>query len=171
MLARAPLCRWFAAAGLALLLAIPPARAAMDHGRPACDYCRMILSDKRFGGRVQTVRGTWQLYDSIECLAAAVLTDSLPPARIRRVELWRYDAPGVPVLLSGATLVQCPAVESPMGVSLLAFASPAAARNACAPPLRLLGWREALEVVNTRWFEGKLDPASHAVLPGSRRAR
>src|SRR5882762_7485605 len=60
-------------------------RAALDQGRPACDYCRMILTEPGFGGEIAVRSGPRKIYDSVECMAAAVLTDTVPQREIRAI--------------------------------------------------------------------------------------
>ena len=148
-------------------------RAALDAGRPACDYCRMILSEPEFGGEIDTRSGPRKIYDSVECMAAAVLTDSVRQRDIRAIRLVDHDAPHARVQLGRAVFLYCPTIESPMGLSLAAFAARTRAERACSPAAgRLLDWRGVLTLVDSTWFQGRLSVEHHAAVPhASRRAR
>lgn len=132
-------------------------RAGPEPDRPACAYCRMILEDERFGAEITTRSGARRRYDAIECMAAAVLTDSVPQRDIRAIVLVDHDAPHARIALARTVFVHCPEVESPMGLSLLAFPSRTRAARACSPRTgRVLDWRGVLTHVNETWFQGRL---------------
>ncbi len=155
-----------ACAVLALLAATgltgSPAGAAVDAGRPACDYCRMILSEPAFGGEIRLRSGALRIYDSIECMAAAVLTDSVAQRDIRAIAVVDHDAPHTRLPLARAAVLHCPRIESPMGLGLMAFHDRARARRECpAPAGRVLGWPGVLAHVNRIWFLGKLSVDAH----------
>ena len=55
-----------------VFLIVWPARliAGEDRGRPTCDYCRMIITEKEYGGKIKTVKGKALIFDATECMAA-----------------------------------------------------------------------------------------------------
>ena len=177
---RAPTAGRIARCGLGLLswlmlvagLDADTARAALDAGRPACDYCRMIFGEAGFGGEIATRSGQRKIYDSVECMAAAVLTDSVSQGEIRAIWLVDHVAPHARLPLPSAIFLHCPALESPMGLSLAAFATRRSARRACsASSGRLLDWRGVLTQVDRTWFQGELSVERHAAIPHMSRAR
>lgn len=149
---------------VALLALSPhPAGAALDHGRPACDYCRMLVEQPGFGGEVRLRSGAIKRYDAIECMAAAVLTDSLPQRDILAIFVIDHDAPHAKLPVGRATLVHCTSIESPMGQGFVAVRDRARAGATCAAPAgTLLDWRGVLSRVNQAWFLGKLSVEAHA---------
>ena len=145
----------FAGLVLAALLA-GPAEARLDAGRPACDYCRMLITEQAFGVTATLKGGSTRIYDAIECAAAAVLTDSLPARRLRTLTFVDHDAPHRPLPLARTVFLHCPSLESPMGQSLFALASrPRAAATAAAYDHTVLDWRGVLLRVNQAWFQGQ----------------
>ena len=153
------------AAFVALVAAPGRARAAVDQGRPACDYCRMILTDRHFGAEVTLRNGSVKIYDAVECMAAAVLTDSVAQKDIRAVALVDHAEPTARVPLDRTVFLHCPGIESPMGQSLAAFRSGVQAQEACTAGGSVLDWRGVLTQVNTVWFQGKLSVDAHAGVP------
>src|SRR5258708_36469077 len=151
-----PAWRWLrrgTALALAGMLSAAPARAAVDAGRPACDYCGMIFEDPAFGAEVTLRSGERKIYDAVECMAAAVLTDSVSQRDIRAISLVDHDAPQARLPLARATFVHCRALESPMGLSLAAFATRTRAAAACGGgAARVLDWRGVLALVDSTWF-------------------
>ena len=151
----------------AACLTIRPAQAAVDAGRPACDYCRMLLTEPAFGGEIRLRSGAVRSYDSIECMAAAVLTDSVAQRDIRGIAVVDHDAPHARLPLAGAALLHCPRIESPMGLGLSAFHDRVRARRVCpAPAGSLLDWQGVLAHVNRVWFLGKLSVEGHPATGG-----
>jgi hypothetical protein len=123
----------------------------------------MIFTDPAFGGEVRMRSGAVRIYDSIECMAAAVLTDSLPQRDIRAISVVDHDAPHARLPVARATLVHCPGLESPMGLGLLAARDTAHARSACpATGGVVLDWKGVLAHVNHTWFQDKLSVGAHA---------
>ena len=159
------------AAALLAIAALAPtnAPAALDEGRPACDYCRMIFTDPRFGVEVNLKSGARKIYDAVECMAAAVLTDSVAVRDVKSVTLVDHARPGTRVPIERAVFLHCPEQESPMGQSLLAFATKAEADSTC-PPRRgtRLDWRGVLTQVNSTWFQGKLAVEPHVKLASAK---
>lgn len=158
----------FALAFALFAVALPPgnAPAALDAGRPACDYCRMLFEDPRFGAEVTLGSGTKKIYDAIECMAAAVLTDSVAVRDVRTITLVDHARAKSPVPIDRAVFLHCPELTSPMGLSLLAFRSRAEADSSC-PARRgtVLDWRGVLTQVNSRWFQGRLAVEPHVKFP------
>jgi len=147
---------------LATLLHAACAGAALDAGRPACDYCRMIFSEPGFGGEIATRSGHRKIYYTVECMAAALLTDSVRRSDIHAIRLVDHDAPHAHIPLAHTVFLHCPAIQSPMGLSLLAFASHARADSARSHHGgQRLDWRGVLTLVDSTWFQGKLEVEPH----------
>lgn len=144
----------------------PAARAAKP---PGCAYCRMLVADTAWGGTIVTTSGRRLRYDAIECMAAAVLTDSVPLRTIRTIGATDHAPPHRPLDVRRAVFLRSPALRSPMGLDFSAHAGDSAARAA---QLRhfgeLLSWRGVLARVNNLWFQDRLDVERHAGAPGGR---
>lgn len=77
-----------------------------------CHYCRMIISDTRYGAAAVTASGRPVHFDSIECLVAWTASGEAPPRG-----MWVTDAgrPGTLIATSEAVFHRNAAVSSPMG--------------------------------------------------------
>jgi copper chaperone NosL len=88
-------------------------------GVDACDFCRMTVSDTRFGGEIQSKAGKVHVFDAVECLAsfhlAAADRDDVRGAWVSDFESGRL----VPV--DSAIFLRDGRVNSPMGRALVAF--------------------------------------------------
>src|SRR5262249_38760744 len=149
-----------AALGLALaLLAVGPvlttaARGAQDEGRPACDYCRMIITERRFGAKLETRDRKLYIFDSTECLAAYFLRTPVDSSEVRTVWSVRWDRPQSVVDARKAWYLLSDRLPSPMGMNLSAFRTSAAAEAARKThPGELLRWGQVLELVQRKWFQ------------------
>jgi copper chaperone NosL len=121
-----------------------------DTGRP-CDYCRMTISDERFGGQLITRKGKAYAFDAIECLASFYLQQ---PAAAEGSTVWVSDFanPGHWIAATSAAFARSETHQSPMGLNLVSFAADA---DRAALPADVRGatmrWPEVLAVVQREW--------------------
>ena len=123
-------------------------RAIADAGRP-CDYCRMTISDARFGGQIITRKGKTHVFDSIECLASFWLQQ---PSTNAGSTVWvaDYANPGEWVRAEDALFARSEAHQSPMGLNLIGFSagSTDTIPGLTAEPMR---WPQVLALVQREW--------------------
>src|SRR5690606_2316835 len=78
-------------------------------GEDACDNCRMIISDRHFGGELVTGKGKAFKFDDLSCLwqykTRHKLSDDLLTAQL----VIDYNNPGVLMDAAGACFLQSPA--------------------------------------------------------------
>ena len=126
------------------------ANAIVDAGKP-CDYCRMTISDERFGGQLITRKGKAYAFDSIECLASFYVQQ---PATAEMSKVWvaDYANPGEWIPAASAVFARSEAHQSPMGLNLVSF-SPKADSAALPRELRVgaMSWPQVLAVVQREW--------------------
>ena len=140
-----------ARAALAITLAVSLSCArgprALVVGEDSCDYCRMTITDPRYGGQVVTSRGRVLTFDAVECLASYVA--ETPSSEIRSVHVSDYRTRAM-VSAEEAAFVRG-ALNSPMGQGLAAFAAP----DSSLPGLRaefggeVLRWKDVLAGART----------------------
>lgn len=120
---------------MGVLLAASAAAAACGTSGPepitlnvdACEYCRMTISDARFGGEAVTATGRVHKFDSIECLAGFARTAT--PGTVRGLYVIDTQHPGTFVPAELAGYLTGGFLHSPMGRSVVAFATPLAAEE------------------------------------------
>ncbi len=89
-------------------------------GEDSCAFCRMAITDARYGGEVRTGTGRVHTFDAVECLAGFVAAAG-DTARVAGV--WVSDFEGGPMLdARKAVYLQGGSLHSPMGRQLTAFA-------------------------------------------------
>ncbi len=137
---------------LVVLSACDSGPRALVAGEDSCRYCRMTITDVRFGAMVMTARGRIETFDSIECLASFVL--SLPQeAAPRGVWVANFSDPNQWVEATRARFLHESSLRSPMGRELAAFgadALPDALQRTHGGTI--MEWPAVLELVRARAF-------------------
>lgn len=121
-LRRTSLCLPLAGLSLALtaLAACQRGPRPLVAGTDACEFCRMTVSDVRFGAEIVSWTGRVHTFDAVECLASYYLDaearDDVRGVYVADFETGRLLPADSALFLSGGTL------RSPMGRALAAFA-------------------------------------------------
>jgi len=97
---------------------------AIEYGTDQCEYCRMTISDERYGAEVVTKKGRALKYDSIECMIRAVEdAEAITETEVAGWYVTDYPSLGTLVSAREATYLHSRRLPSPMGAGLSAFAS------------------------------------------------
>ena len=92
-----------------------------------CDFCRMTISDSRFGGEAVLATGRVKKFDSVECLASwARSTAGKSGGTLYVIDL---QHPGSFVPATSAGFLKGATLKSPMGQAILSFADTARAEQ------------------------------------------
>ncbi|HUF66015.1 MAG TPA: nitrous oxide reductase accessory protein NosL [Gemmatimonadaceae bacterium] len=111
-------------------------------GSESCEYCRMVITDRRFGAEIVTRSGRALKFDSIECLASFV-NQGDSGTRPRSIWVTDYSQPGTLIPVETARFVQMSdGPSSPMGMGLRAHAAASTAADEDA-----MDWVAVLELV------------------------
>ena len=110
--------------GLALLAGCAPEPRPLAYGEDQCNYCKMTLSDPKFGGELVTAKGLVRTFDAIECMIPYLEEH---PEEYAYVLVTPYDQPQTLLARDSVTLVRASALNSPMGAHVAAFSSRQAA--------------------------------------------
>lgn len=108
-----------------------------------CDYCRMTISDSRFGGEAVLATGRVKKFDSAECLVAwARATPADARGALYVIDL---QHPGTFVPAATAGFLKGALIKSPMGQAVVSFADTARAEQQRAMlGGRVLTWAQLL---------------------------
>lgn len=93
----------------------------------ACTYCRMTISDARFGGEVVMRTGRIETFDAVECMASWVR--AADPATIAGIYVVDLQHPGTLVPAATGGFLRGALVPSPMGRAISGFVSREAAEQ------------------------------------------
>jgi copper chaperone NosL len=126
-----------------------------------CGYCKMIFQDRAFGAEMQLENDSLLVFDAMECLSAYMISNSLRPARVKRIWSVDYNRPTMLLDAREAVYMRSDKLLSPMGVNIAAFGSKAEADSAYT---RIGGdrmdWPEVVSLVRRLWFHSRADPDS-----------
>ncbi len=130
---------------------------AIAYGEEPCAYCRMTISDARFGAELVTARGRVHAFDSVECLASYALANDTTGVR---VWVGDYNRPGTLLPVADAEFRRLAgAAGSPMGKGLVATRRGEAPRGAATTGEAPMAWGEVLALVRR---EGMAAEVAHA---------
>lgn len=125
-------------------------------GTDACDYCRMTVSDTRFGAELQTRTGRIHTFDAVECLASfyldAARRDDVRAAWVTDFETGRF----VPV--DSAAFLRNGTLQSPMGRALVAFAAGSVQAAVQQYGGHAITWADVLEMMRVRGLQPGATP-------------
>ena len=137
--------------GLALVVLAACASGApqpIDYGRENCEYCRMVVDDRRFAAEVITSTGKARKFDSIECMASYVAQQGAPQ-KIRAMYVTDFRNPGTLIAAESAQYVRGGSVSSPMGMGLAATSAGDPVGAARALGGEPLSWEQVLQLVRS----------------------
>ncbi len=137
--------------GMILALAVAAGAACQRVPRPliagsdACDFCRMTISDVRFGAELQLTTGKLYTFDAIECLASFHLAQE-PQGNVRAAWVTDFES-GRFVPVDSAVFLAGGSLHSPMGRGLVAFAPGAIESASRRYGGEALAWNEVLALM------------------------
>ncbi|MBK9547988.1 MAG: hypothetical protein IPO52_02490 [Gemmatimonadetes bacterium] len=135
------------------LMSCAPSTPSMAWDVDNCDFCRMTVSDQRFGAAAITSGGRTLHFDSIECLAAWTDAQPEPP---RGVWIADASAPGTLYPVAELRFHRTATGKSPMGKGFVAVAKAAGPTDWDGPALT---WDEVRATVAK---EGMQTTTAHA---------
>lgn len=80
-----------------------------------CDFCKMTISDPKFGAELLTNKGKIYKFDAIECLAGFCAEQTVKPEDVHSRWAINLIRPGELIDVATSTFFQCERLPSPMG--------------------------------------------------------
>ena len=109
-------------------------------GEDQCVYCRMTISNPKYGALLITDKGRIQKYDATECMIYA-LQENHPP--YEKLKVVSYDQPKILIPADSAYFVISEVYKSPMGAHLAAFSNPSLVPDS----LSLMRWSDVIREI------------------------
>ena len=103
---------------VSVLVACGRTPAPIEYGSEGCDYCRMEITDPRYGAQLVTSTGKVHAFDSVECLAS--FAASMPADRTRAILVSDFANPGTMLPVEAARFHRDTRRSGPMGGGILA---------------------------------------------------
>ena len=140
-------------ASLTILTACEPKPQPIVLGSDQCAYCRMMITEAEFGTQSLNNQGRSFKFDSIECLAAFVITAD-DPDNIHSNWVPDFINRGNWLQAESAIYLHSETLRSPMGLNLTAYAE-----RETAEPIQteyggdLIEFEAVLEIVKREWLQ------------------
>ncbi|MBE0538459.1 MAG: nitrous oxide reductase accessory protein NosL [Ignavibacterium sp.] len=90
------------------------------YGEDECEFCKMIVMDKRYGAELVTDKGKIYKFDSIECLVGYIDNKKINKNDYSSVWVGSYAKPGNLIDAGTAIYLKNDDLRSPMGLNVLA---------------------------------------------------
>lgn len=142
---------------IVVLNACTPKPEPIRFGYDLCMYCKMMISDRRYGGELVTRKGKIYKFDSAECLSGWCLTETTKPDDIYSLWVVEFDHPEILINAYQAVYLQSKDLRSPMGLNFTAFSDSSMAKKVEQLYIgSLLDWVEVQKEVKNQWLsDGK----------------
>ena len=92
----------------------------INYGEDECEFCKMMIMDKRYGAELVTDKGKIYKFDSIECLVGYMNNKKLTKNNYSSIYVGNYARPGNLINASKAMYLKNDEFRSPMGLNVLA---------------------------------------------------
>ena len=90
-------------------------------GKDNCYFCKMTISDVRFGAELVTTKGKIYKFDDVHCILSYLKTKETEPGKIKDFYLTNYSANHRLINVNTALLFKADELRSPMGGNIAAF--------------------------------------------------
>jgi len=94
----------------------------INYGHDECEYCRMLITDNKYGAELITEKGKVYKYDSIECLINYALVENIIGDNDVTMLVSDFSNPGHFTDARTAFYLYNNQFRSPMGLNVLAVA-------------------------------------------------
>lgn len=123
-----------------------PGPESIKLGVDNCYFCKMTISDLRYGAEIVTKKGRIYKFDDSHCLLSYLKTKDLPPADIKDIYLSNYYDGHHLLNVNGALLLQSSNLRGPMGGNLIACKEPESLKKIKEQyPGEVLRWEEIIK--------------------------
>ena len=123
----------------------------INYGHDECEFCRMQISDNRYGSELVTDKGKVYKFDSIECLIEFAMVKNLIGDANQNFLVTDFATPETFTNATSAFYVHNDNFRSPMGLNVSAFDSEISRQKFVAESGGdLLNWIDVIELVKQR---------------------
>ena len=92
-----------------------------EPGKDICDFCKMGITDTRFGGELITKKGKVMKFDDLHCLISYLHSNAVAEKDIDKKLAVNFAAPNTFLDVKTAVFVHSDVLKSPMGSNTAAF--------------------------------------------------
>ena len=114
---------------LLLLFACQVEPEPIAFGKDACEHCRMLIMDPKFGAEIVTEKGRIYKFDDVNCKRNFIAENGLSEENIKYNLVIDFSEPQTLINAERAFYVRSEEIKSPMGSQIAAFNSAEAAQQ------------------------------------------
>jgi len=114
---------------LMLLFACQVEPEQIAFGKDACEHCRMLIMDPKFGAEIVTEKGRIYKFDDVNCKRNFIAENGLSEENIKYNLVIDFSEPQTLINADRAFYVRSEEIKSPMGSQIAAFNSAEAAQQ------------------------------------------
>lgn len=92
-------------------------------GKAQCHFCKMTISDARFGGALLTQKGKTYHFDDMFCLQSFISNEMVHKIDIRQLYIQNYDGTNELIEVQKAYLIESKNINGPMNGHWIGFKS------------------------------------------------
>lgn len=94
----------------------------INYGKDACDFCKMVISDQKFGAEIVTGKNKVYKFDDVHCVASFIKSKYQEKKEVVAVYLTDFSQKGMLIKAETSYLMYSESLRSPMGGNVAAFA-------------------------------------------------
>lgn len=137
-----------------LLIVIPSCGGhpdPIDYGKDECEFCRMQITDNKYGAELVTSKGKTYKFDSMECMVEFALINNMVGDRENKLLISDFNNPGELIDARHSFFVKNDNFRSPMGLNVTAFNGDGAMKKFISQnDGESLSWLDVIELVKQR---------------------
>jgi copper chaperone NosL len=123
----------------------------INYGQDECEFCRMQITDNRYGSEIVTDKGKVFKFDEVGCMIEYALVKNYIGDANQKFLVTDFAAPDTFIDATEAFFVQNDNFRSPMGSNVMAFESEISRQKFVAENNgHLLNWVDVIEMVKQR---------------------
>jgi copper chaperone NosL len=110
-------------AGMSMLTGCSSKPQPIRVGQDNCAFCKMKISDNRFGAEIVTTKSKIYKFDDAHCILSFVKSDNLLLKEIESFYFTNFNEPHQLIKVTQVHFLQSPSLKSPMNGNIAAFDS------------------------------------------------
>lgn len=114
---------------LMMLMACQVDPEPIDFGKDACDHCKMVIMDPKFGAEIITEKGRIYKFDDVNCKVNYINDNNIAEENLKYNLVIDFSEPQTLINADRAYYVKSDEIKSPMGSQIAAFNSEDAAQK------------------------------------------
>lgn len=94
---------------------------AINFGEEDCDFCKMTISDNRYGAEALTQKGRVYKFDDLHCMKAFLKDETVESSNIHSLWVVNFEDAGKLINVEESFFLHNEILKSPMGSNIAAF--------------------------------------------------